>query len=263
MPRKAGLKGSIAKGGDWARRVVALRRKLNLSQSELGKRLNSSAMAVSRWERGVQEPPTSVYIRLGNLTGDPECWYFWGRAGLHNEDFLRVLPSVRNRLKRQRVSELRIVDASSNSSDHHQNELVVIPLLAQFAAANQGEAQGDGAGPQEGGIEAVLAVPSDWSPHPRDTSAFRVKGTSMEPLIGDGYIVIVDAGQSAPEKLYSEIIAAWHRDHGVVVSRFHRVDGNDFLIPDNRSHKPISFWPPDWRILGKVIWWMCSPNGTS
>src|SRR5207248_4074296 len=71
---------------EWASRIIALRRRMGISQSELGKQLNSSAMAVSRWERGVQDPPANIYIQLGNITGDPECWYFWGRAGLHSGD---------------------------------------------------------------------------------------------------------------------------------------------------------------------------------
>ncbi|GAC1431724.1 MAG: hypothetical protein NVS1B11_01320 [Terriglobales bacterium] len=61
--------------------LIDLRHRLEMSQSELGKKLNASAMAVSRWERSVQEPPANIYIQLGNLTGDPECWYFWGRTG--------------------------------------------------------------------------------------------------------------------------------------------------------------------------------------
>ena len=81
---------------EWASRIIALRRRMSVSQSELGKQLNSSAMAVSRWERGVQEPPANIYIQLGNITGDPECWYFWGRAGLHSGDLMRVLPAVRS-----------------------------------------------------------------------------------------------------------------------------------------------------------------------
>jgi DNA-binding transcriptional regulator YiaG len=54
---------------EWAKRILALRRRLKMSQSDLGKQMNASAMAVSRWERGVQEPPANVYIQLGNLTG--------------------------------------------------------------------------------------------------------------------------------------------------------------------------------------------------
>ena len=51
---------------EWARRIIALRRRLQMSQSELGQQMNASAMAVSRWERGVQEPPANIYVQLGN-----------------------------------------------------------------------------------------------------------------------------------------------------------------------------------------------------
>ena len=262
MSRNVRSKAAVRKIGDWATRVVNLRHKLTLSQSELGRRLSASAMAVSRWERGVQEPPASVYIQLGNLSGDPECWYFWGRAGLHNEDVMRVLPSVRTRLKRERLPALRIVGANSSPSDFQRGELVTIDLLSELVAANQGSARDDGAGPRQSATEAVFAVPRKWAPHPGHTSAFRVKGSSMEPLIGDGYLVIVDGAHNVPQKLYGEIVAMWHRDHGVIISRLYSVDHTDMLIPDNREHKPIAVCLPEWRVLGKVIWWMCSPTAT-
>ena len=52
-------------------------------------------MSVSRWERGILEVPANIYIKLGNLAGDPLCWYFWGCAGLRSEDIMRVLPAAR------------------------------------------------------------------------------------------------------------------------------------------------------------------------
>ena len=78
---------------EWSRPIQELRRKLGLNQVELGLRLHYSAMAISRWERGEQEPTDRGYIELGNLAGDPNCWYFWGRAGLHSENLLRVMPT--------------------------------------------------------------------------------------------------------------------------------------------------------------------------
>src|SRR5687768_15167537 len=97
----------------WARNIVALRDRLNLDQTAFGRSLHSSAMAVSRWERGKQEPPSHSYIALGNLAGDPECWYFWARAGLRNEDFMRVMPELQMRLKAMTKSEVEIVAAGS------------------------------------------------------------------------------------------------------------------------------------------------------
>jgi|SRR5580693_10728472 transcriptional regulator with XRE-family HTH domain len=86
---------------DWSSRIRAFRKTLNLSQGQLGKRLKASAMAVSRWERGETEPSAKSYIQLGNLTGDPLCWFFWGRAGLSIADVMRVLPTARRRIHKR------------------------------------------------------------------------------------------------------------------------------------------------------------------
>src|ERR1700730_19041521 len=77
---------------EWAAQVEKLRRRLKLSQSGLGQQLQYSAMAISRWERGIQEPPADCYIKLGELAGNPDCWYFWERAGLNSSTIMRGLP---------------------------------------------------------------------------------------------------------------------------------------------------------------------------
>ena len=89
---------------EWSRKIETLRRRLSHSQGTLGHELNTSPMTVSRWERGSQEPPADMYIQLGNLAGDPECWYFWERAGLHSADLMRVLPAARTRPSTTRLS---------------------------------------------------------------------------------------------------------------------------------------------------------------
>ncbi len=76
---------------EWARKIQELRHKLSLSQSEFAELLRVSAMAVSRWERGINEPPGQAYIALGKLAGSPACWYFWERAGLRKSDLEKVL----------------------------------------------------------------------------------------------------------------------------------------------------------------------------
>src|SRR5579864_2901078 len=124
---------------EWAGRILAVRRRLKMSQSELGKQMNASAMAVSRWERGVQEPPANVYIQLGNLTGDPECWYFWGRAGLHSDDLMRVLPAARSRLRKNRMPNLQVVQAGTHRSLKGSDNLVAIPVLPVIVATHGGK----------------------------------------------------------------------------------------------------------------------------
>jgi DNA-binding transcriptional regulator YiaG len=69
--RKSQSNPKIPPKPKWATTISDLRQRLNLSQAVFGGRLNSSAMSVSRWERGNQEPSAGSYIELGNLAGVP------------------------------------------------------------------------------------------------------------------------------------------------------------------------------------------------
>ena len=75
---------------EWTIGIERLRESLGISQAELARRLHVSPMAVSRWERGINEPTSSVYIELGKMAGAPQCWYFWELAGLTREDILKA-----------------------------------------------------------------------------------------------------------------------------------------------------------------------------
>ena len=131
-------KKSKSPSPEWARLVRELRQELGLNQAELGLRLHYSTMAISRWERGEQEPTDRAYIELGNLAGNPKCWYFWGRAGLHSENLLRAMPEMRMGQQGSRIANLEIVRAGSGAQKTHRQKqkLVAIPLLKVVAAAH-------------------------------------------------------------------------------------------------------------------------------
>src|SRR5215469_4270464 len=82
---------------EWAIQIERLRERLHLNQAGLARLLNVSPMAVSRWERAVNEPEAAYYIHMGTLAGDPDCWFFWQRAGLPASDLRRALrkPKIR------------------------------------------------------------------------------------------------------------------------------------------------------------------------
>src|SRR6476660_3177411 len=149
----------------WSAKIKAFRDNLNLSQFEFAKRIGTSAMAVSRWERGIQAVPANIYIRLGNLAGDPLCWYFWGCAGLRTVDVMRVLPAPRQRLQEDRLPNLRLVHAGGKKKSSNTADFVAVPLLPVHAGT-----------PDEAGDkivdlgqvrpEATLAAPVEWCPNP-------------------------------------------------------------------------------------------------
>lgn len=213
-------------------------------------------MAVSRWERGVQEPPAGSYVELGTLAGDSLCWYFWGRAGLRKEDLMRSLPKLSRQLSPSNKINLRIAAAGSGHKKSTVPQLVAIPLL-KIVAASHGE-KGDSSAVLHGApVESMIATPKDWCPNPSLTSCLRVQGNSMSPLIYDGYILAVDSSQTDRSKLDGKIVIAWNKDMGLTVSRLQRYDHVEVLHPENREYESIVLDNNHrWKILAKVLWWI-------
>jgi SOS-response transcriptional repressor LexA len=243
----------------WSRKIADLREQLHLSQTEFGQMLHSSSMAVSRWERGVQEPPSGIYIELGNIAGNPDCWYFWGRAGLRSEDLMRVMPGLQRRL-RSLTAGVEIVTAGSGlkktPKSAKQSALVALPLLNVFAATH-GEEGDVGAILQAAPVERIIAAPKDWCPNPAQTSCLRVQGHSMMPLIHDGYVIAVDTSQRDHTKLDGKIVIAWNKDKGLTISRFRRYDHTEVLQSENPEYESTTLSKVNnWKILAKVLWWI-------
>jgi SOS-response transcriptional repressor LexA len=247
--------GSSAKP-EWASTISELRGRLHQSQTAFGQRLSSSAMVVSRWERGAQEPTAGSYLELGNLAGDPLCWYFWGRAGLRNEDVMRVLPKLRDRLSRTAPVNIQLVSAGSGAKKSELPQLAAIPLL-KLVAASHGD-KGDGSAVlHDAPVESMIAAPKEWCPNLSTTTCLRVRGNSMAPLIYDGYILAVDSSQNDRAKLDGKIVIAWHKDMGLTVSRLKRYENTEVLQPENGGYEStVLDKKHTWKVLAKVLWWI-------
>ena len=237
---RLGSRAKIRVRPEWALRIWELRRQLGLNQAEFGHKFQSSAMAVSRWERGAQEPPSHSYIEIGNLAGDPRCWYFWGRAGLRTEDVMRVMPGMQRRLRQAHTHDFDIVTAGSGDRKLTDNlQLVAVPLL-KTVAASIGEQGDDIPFLHDAPVESMIAAPKEWCPRPSSTSCLRVRGNSMAPTICDGYIVAVDSSRTDRSKLDGKIVIAWKKDKGLTVSRFRRYDHTETLQAENPQYESIT-----------------------
>jgi SOS-response transcriptional repressor LexA len=254
--RKPPNKAKTSTKPDWASMISRLRQRLKLSQTSFGQEVHSSAMGVSRWERGAQEPPSHSYIELGNLAGDPDCWFFWGRAGLRSEDLMRALPKLQSRSQLSNSQDFQLVHAGSSSKKMEKAQLVAIPLLKIVAATN-GEKGDNMPILHEAPVESLIAAPKEWCPNPTATYSLRVRGNSMNPLIYADYILVVDASQTNRAKLDGKIVIAWHKDAGLTVSRFQRYDHTEVLHAENREYGSITLdRKNNWRIIAKVLWWI-------
>jgi SOS-response transcriptional repressor LexA len=214
-------------------------------------------MAISRWERGLQEPPADSYIKLGDLAGNPDCWYFWERAGLKSSDVIRALPSDKRLFPKSTFPDFDIVVAGSGGKirSKKKTQLVAIPLLSVHAGTH-GEKGDNALDLNKAPVEDMIAAPASWCPNPASTSCLRVKGMSMSPLIHDGDILAVDYSEANHAELDGKIVVAWNKDKGLCVSRFRRYRGVEVLEAENRDYESVTLNSDrDWRIVGKILWW--------
>lgn len=241
----------------WSLEILSFRLLLDLSQAKFAEKLGTSAMAVSRWERGEQEPTERSYIRLGNLATDPLCWFFWGRAGLSTADIMRVLPAAQQRLSQDRIAAFQIVNAGGGKTIPIKlTDFVAIPVLP-VNAATPGEQVEEVHDLDQLKPQAVWAAPAAWCPNPARTISLRVRGNSMSPLILDGYLIAVDTSEVPRGKLLGQIVVAWSKKtKQLIVSRLLRFDRLDALVSDQRGNRSILLAAEaEWRIVGRVIWW--------
>jgi len=230
---------------EWATQIERLRERLHLNQAGLARLLNVSPMAVSRWERAVNEPEAAYYIHMGTLAGDPDCWYFWQRAGLPASDLKRALrKSKTTKTPQVAVEEL---------------EKLAVPLLG-ITAGTSGVGDNDPNIEQSPVIAKVMA-PQDWSENRQSIRCLRVSGEGMAPVLPDGSVVAVDVSQFDPTKLNNSVVLAWHKDFGLLVRRLKKFGAAEVLVAEaDRSGANSVTLDRNWRILGRVVWWLSKPK---
>jgi len=246
------VKESVMRAGaklarpEWAVQIERLRERLHLNQAGLARLLNVSPMAVSRWERAVNEPEAAYYIHMGTLAGDPDCWYFWQRAGLPASDLKRAL---RKSKAAKPPAQVAVTDL----------EQYAVPLVALTAGTSlPGDSDPN---LEQSSVVAKIMAPSEWTENVQNLRCLRVKGEGMAPSITDGSIVAVDLSQFHSAKLGNAAVLAWHKDFGLMVRRLKKIGGADMLISDaDPTGANALAFDHNWRILGRVAWWLSRPR---
>jgi SOS-response transcriptional repressor LexA len=233
---------------EWADRLEGLRESLGMSQAALAKKLNVSAMAPSRWERGVHEPPAAVLLQLGKLAGKRGCWYFWERAGLTRRD----VNSVLERPSRMHSQHKTVhVDIPAGFSSNKAEALLAVPVCDTTLPVCQ-------VGPAEllpDSISRLVVVPRSWCPNPDETYCLRIGTDRMSPMLRKGTIFAVDPTENMADDLFGKIVFASHADCGLTVSWLQRFGRSQVLVPENKEDTPHYMNGDEWKINGRVLWW--------
>lgn len=220
---------------DWAKKIEEMREALGLSQAALAKTLNVSPMAPSRWERGINRPPSSIFLRLGKLIGHPLCWYFWGQAGLSKEDLISCTDPAEIAQKLQ-------VPASIGDDEYIKLPVLPKETTSFLRPLNRHRPQ-------------LMIARRDWCPNPEQTICWEYRGEGMKPLLADASIVAIDLSQTAAEKLEGKMILAQHPKFGPRVKWLLKEGSGFTLKPENPDVPSHRLKPDEWKIIGRVIWW--------
>lgn len=233
---------------EWANRITALREHLEINQAGFAKKLECSAMTISRWERGLLVPSADFFIRLGNFSNKSDCWFFWEQAGL---EVGKVSRSFGGKSRAPQIEFPQLERAHAGAAG-----MVALPFLKATASAHGGVTDNH-VSLRSIPATRMMSAPSDWCPNPKYTSLLRVKGRSMEPLIHSGDLLAVDSLQTERTDLMGKIVIIAHEKRGLCVSRLRRYESFDILESENRKYDAVVFnRSSGWRILGKVLWWI-------
>src|SRR5215467_6943370 len=82
---------------EWVSQITTMRERLGINQAELARRMECSAMTISRWERGLLQPSAEHFIQLGNLGNKNEAWFFWEMGGIQPAKVVDALDGSRSK----------------------------------------------------------------------------------------------------------------------------------------------------------------------
>jgi SOS-response transcriptional repressor LexA len=201
------------------KRMQETRSRLGLTQEQMAQYFSVQTAAYGKWETGMNFPRGTVFATLARLAPDDEKPFWLQLAGLQPE---------------QRPKE---------------DELRTIPFFQDALAAGIPREVSDCE------MRAPLVLPRAWLPGPGNLVAVCVRGDSMAPIVLDGYIVVIDTLQRAPERLAGRMVAAREGD-GVTI-KWLRKDGDTFFLEaqniSRRHQVRVLRSDGDFSIIGAVV----------
>ena len=222
---------------------------MGIPQHELAKKLGVLPWAVASWEQGRWEPSGEHYAQLARLAAPEQAQFFLKKLGIDRETVLSKWPELLVQPPEIRIYTTQEWKAGTEDRLRFQ---VQIPVLTDAAAA------GSPMHINERDIESFIAVSTKFVPKgPASYTGIYIRGDSMEPILGDRFIVVVDHSNRDPERLHGRMVAALVQD-GVLVKWLARESRRDRLVlrSQNPAYEDIVMESPETDpIIGDVVFW--------
>ncbi len=194
-------------GNEVCERIKALRLKLGLNQEQFAQKVGVTQPTVSGWEASEDSIPSSEsFMRMGNLAGFPDAFFFWGQGGLDAQAMLSYAEQLlKERGAPPQEGEIVRISSIRKTAEGTENldRLVPVPpvanpgsticLIVDDSAASPGVRSGDAIvldTSQNGAEDLVLfwdkivavdAAPEAGSKYPLDHIHYHPGGGSSQP----------------------------------------------------------------------------------
>lgn len=189
---------------------------------------------------------------LARATGvSPQTVNNWLKRGVSTEyallaaDFLVCNPAAISSIQPTAVKPKHLFLTNNETSEIGMG-LGKVPLISGIQAGHWCEAIDNF---QPGDAEEWLPAPTKHGPH---AYALRVTGTSMEPRLREGEIVVVDPDRAAESG--SIVVARKAENKEVTLKQLIREGGDTYLKAINPHWpEPIIRLSEEWTVCGRVI----------
>lgn len=228
---------------DIAQKFLNFRKKMNITQAEMGKMIGVPQRTWANYETGRSQPPVQVLIELEKLGFDYKSAFGLAceEAGLSvNEAKSKI--DMAKKLPGNTPIEVagKIVAAQSQEA----KDGFIIPILDQKLSAGYGSDLPDNDRPT-----AYISVPRFLAKYGTNLAALYVEGDSMEPTLSRGDMIVCDSCGWSGEGIY-----AIQMEGSGFVKRLSRKPGKLVVISDNPIYTSyeVPFESDDIRIIGRV-----------
>lgn len=224
--------------------------------SEVARKMDVALPTLTRWRSGRADPSRTNLVKLANATGVGLVWLATGKGSMLDEaadvtqekkhtDYV-----ISDTQAHYTTQSLR--DTLGNPVD--PTEFVFVPRYAAKASA------GHGSDTQDCGKHLFsMAFRRYWIQHylraePRNLAVISVNGDSMEGVLNDRDVILIDMADTAPTGgLYVVRV-----DGDLIVKRLQKLPGGRLLLLSaNPAYKEVEIDPvqtADFAVIGRVVW---------
>ncbi len=215
-----------------AAKIRDLRKSRALTQVQFAQIVGVRQSALARWEGGIDRPTAKTLLKISEMVSESERQW-WRDQAAEQSGFKDSMPLP------------QVTDES----------LRMIPLLRDPVSAGVPRLT------DEREVVRHIGFPREWLQPGGDLVALKIQGDSMNPLLANGFIVIVDLSKRRKEELVGKIVVA-RLDEEITIKKLQVVSGVYFLEPQNPEYEPMVIKRGSgWEILGPVVKWIGDSPG--